>query len=586
MAGLLDEPYIGYPQLRRRSEQSLLGGTPRGLLNTTPSADTLRKLGEQLINIPTSATRAITDPQLFSRLLGITPNQQLSGFSAGYAGLPAKPPSDIGVVDPLNREYSKGYSSGEEMGMMTALAAPLAPLARPVGRAVGEQAYRMTEDMLQSQGLMPSIVPRQSPFVPNVEAGQEMIVKHNLTPEKLMAADRLGAMPVPSLGITKTKYDDPLSAFGDITLVGSKEMAIPSRANPVYSADAYTVRRPDIYTKTDEKANKFLREKLSEPYGSLAKESDVMGEISGTLQNLDRNLENSTLLKTKYLETQGLLPNPSEFKTARDFRMAVRNDFNQLPQEELIKFYDWQPEYIAQLREEAIQAGGTVTDQLFKGRSPTGKELYKPATVENIVKEMANKKPGDEGNFFTAGSLRGKLVPKLSSEKDIQKSRDKIISNSAFEAFKDDISNTHNKLNSELNRFLVENKSGVNANTLLEEIALGTTNKYEYSRELAKKVPQDLKDRILAYAKELKEAPTGYFEIKPKRAMSIGEFKGAIVPSDVSPKTMSILEKNGIKEIYKYSNIDERKSLIQKFGKEMFSAVPLVGAATVDGLLD
>ena len=160
MAGLLDEPYIGYPQLRRRSEQSLLGGTPRGLLNTSSpqiSADTLRKLGEQLINIPTSATRAITDPQLFSRLLGITPNQQLSGFSAGYAGLPAKPPSDIGVVDPRNIDYSKGYSSGEEMGMMTALAAPLAPLARPVGRAMGEQAYRMTEDMLQSQGLMPSI---------------------------------------------------------------------------------------------------------------------------------------------------------------------------------------------------------------------------------------------------------------------------------------------------------------------------------------------------------------------------------------------------------------------------------------------
>jgi hypothetical protein len=540
-------------------------------------AELLRRRGEQLINLPTEATRFLTDPQAFAKLLGIDPNQRLSGFSSGFSGVPQKPPSDIGVVDPRNREYSKGYGSGEEMGMMTALAAPLAPLAKPVGKALGKQAYQMTEDMLAKQGLMPSIVPRQSQFVPNVEAGQEMIVKHNLTPEKLMAADRLGAMPVPSLGITKTKYDDPLSAFGDITLVGGKEMAIPSRANPVYSADAYTVRRPDIYTKTDEKANKFLRAKLSEPYGALAKESDVMGEISGTLQNLDRNLENSSLLKVKYLESQGLLPNPTEFKTAREFRMAVRNQFDQLPQEELTKFYDWQPDYIAQLRDEATQAGGTITDQLFRGRSPTGKELYKPATVENIVKEMANKKPGDEGNFYTAGSLRGKLVPKLKNERDIQKSRDKIISNSAFEAFKDDISNTHNKLNSELNRFLVENKSGVDANALLEEIAMGTTNKYEYSRELAKKVPQDLKDRIAAYVKELKEAPTGYFEIKPKRAIGIGEFKGAIVPSDVSPKTMSILEKNGIKEIYKYSNIDERKSLIQKFGKEMFAGVPIIG---------
>jgi hypothetical protein len=534
--------------------------------------------------LPTEATRFLTDPQAFAKLLGIDPNQRLSGFSSGFSGVPQKPPSDIGVVDPRNREYSKGYESGEQASVMTGLALPLTPLAKPVGKALGKQAYQMTEDILAKQGLMPSIVPRQSQFVPNVEAGQEMIVKHNLTPEKLMAADRLGAMPVPSLGITKTKYDDPLSAFGDITLVGGKEMAIPSRANPVYSADAYTVRRPDIYTKTDEKANKFLRAKLSEPYGALAKESDVMGEISGTLQNLDRNLENSSLLKVKYLESQGLLPNPTEFKTAREFRMAVRNQFDQLPQEELTKFYDWQTDYIAQLRDEATQAGGTITDQLFRGRSPTGKELYKPATVENIVKEMANKKPGDEGNFYTAGSLRGKLVPKLKNERDIQKSRDKIISNSAFEAFKDDISNTHNKLNSELNRFLVENKSGVDANALLEEIAMGTTNKYEYSRELAKKVPQDLKDRIAAYAKELKEAPTGYFEIKPKRAIGIGEFKGAIVPSDVSPKTMSILEKNGIKEIYKYSNIDERKSLIQKFGKEMFAGVPIIGLSRKEQL--
>jgi hypothetical protein len=204
MAGLLDEPYIGYPQLRRRSEQSLLGGTPRGLLNTSSpqiSADTLRKLGEQLINIPTSATRAITDPQLFARLLGITPNQQLSGFSAGYAGLPAKPPSDIGVVDPRNIDYSKGYSSGEEMGMMTALAAPLAPLARPVGRAMGEQAYRMTEDLLQSQGLMPSVVPVGPNRIPSNE-----ILFPNRTLDSLNSAEKSADLAVISQTLTAGQH--------------------------------------------------------------------------------------------------------------------------------------------------------------------------------------------------------------------------------------------------------------------------------------------------------------------------------------------------------------------------------------------
>jgi len=124
-------------------------------------AELLRRRGEQLINLPTEATRFLTDPQAFAKLLGIDPNQRLSGFSSGFSGVPQKPPSDIGVVDPRNREYSKGYGSGEEMGMMTALASPLAPLAKPVGKALGKQAYEITEDMLAKQGMMPSVVPRK-----------------------------------------------------------------------------------------------------------------------------------------------------------------------------------------------------------------------------------------------------------------------------------------------------------------------------------------------------------------------------------------------------------------------------------------
>ena len=123
-------------------------------------AELLRRRGEQFVSLPTEATRFLTDPQGILKLLGLKPNERLSGFSAGYAGVPQKSPSDIGVVDPRNIEYSKGYGSGEEMGMMTALASPLAPLAKPVGKALGKQAYEMTEDMLAKQGLMPSVVPR------------------------------------------------------------------------------------------------------------------------------------------------------------------------------------------------------------------------------------------------------------------------------------------------------------------------------------------------------------------------------------------------------------------------------------------
>jgi hypothetical protein len=119
----------------------------------------LRQKAQSILDFPSTITRNLSDPQAFLKQFGYTPNQQLSGFSAGYAGVPEQPPSDIGVLDPKNIAYNKGYSSGEDTGLMTALALPFAPLAKPVAKAAGRQAWNATENMMQQQGLMPSIVP-------------------------------------------------------------------------------------------------------------------------------------------------------------------------------------------------------------------------------------------------------------------------------------------------------------------------------------------------------------------------------------------------------------------------------------------
>jgi hypothetical protein len=99
-----------------------------------------------------------------------------------------------------------------------------------------------------NQGLLASALPmeasRMSPFVQGVRAGDEMFIQHNLTPEKLYGAERLGGLPVPSLAISKV--GNPLESFGDITLIGKKEMAIPAKDNPVFRSDAYTKRKPSI----------------------------------------------------------------------------------------------------------------------------------------------------------------------------------------------------------------------------------------------------------------------------------------------------------------------------------------------------
>jgi hypothetical protein len=85
-----------------------------------------------------------------------------------------------------------------------------------------------------------------------------LVTLHNLSAENLTFADKIGGLPVPSLGITKA--DSPFSGFGDITLIGTRSLAEPSEQNPVFSADAYTQRFPDvIWPKVPgKKAQKFL----------------------------------------------------------------------------------------------------------------------------------------------------------------------------------------------------------------------------------------------------------------------------------------------------------------------------------------
>jgi hypothetical protein len=152
-------------------------------------ADLLRQKAQAAIDFPTTVTRNLFDPQAFLKQIGYTPNQQLSGFSAGYAGVPEQPPSDIGVLDPKNIQYNKGYGSGEDAalatGILSGTAALTKPIAKPVGRALGEYAWNKTEKMMQQQGLMPNIVPVGPNRIPSNE-----ILFPNRTLDSLNSAEK------------------------------------------------------------------------------------------------------------------------------------------------------------------------------------------------------------------------------------------------------------------------------------------------------------------------------------------------------------------------------------------------------------
>jgi hypothetical protein len=82
------------------------------------------------------------------------------GTLVNAQGLPTtKEIQDFLPAKPTSYEGKLAQKLGEFIPVNpTPIAKGAVAIAKPVGKAMGEQAYRMTEDMLQKQGMMPSIV--------------------------------------------------------------------------------------------------------------------------------------------------------------------------------------------------------------------------------------------------------------------------------------------------------------------------------------------------------------------------------------------------------------------------------------------
>jgi hypothetical protein len=94
------------------------------------------------------------------------------------------------------------------------------------------------------------------------EASPGLLIQHNLSAENLLHAQRMGGIAVPSLAVTQK--DEPLTGFGEITLLGSADMADPKgyAGTKVFGADIYSPRYPRITYQTTFKQREKLRDKF------------------------------------------------------------------------------------------------------------------------------------------------------------------------------------------------------------------------------------------------------------------------------------------------------------------------------------
>jgi GGDEF domain-containing protein len=213
-----------------------------------------------------------------------------------------------------------------------------------------------------------------------------LLVQHNLSEEGLHHASELGGLAAPSIAVSRVEH--PLHGFGDISLLGHKELVDPKTGTPVFSADVYSPRHPRASFRVEPKAARAIVKELA----PFAKEtgaylSDIEGEIerrgaAGAIQ--ERSIRPA--LELAYLREKGV----EVEKPIRDAQLshhlsdmpALRTFFKERGKEQN---FSVDSEYHQQLSE-AVRKAATEYEEQTK----------EPGIAKDLLEELT----GEDGKVF------------------------------------------------------------------------------------------------------------------------------------------------------------------------------------------
>jgi len=215
---------------------------------------------------------------------------------------------------------------------------------------------------------------------------ESLIIQHNLSADKLLHAFRMGGLPVPSLAITD-KYM-PIEGFGDITLLGSRNMADPKgyASTKAFGADIYSPRYPTVkYVTTPamrKRAEAILKDGLEATNSRVA-----WDEIKDKGAS---ELSYTAALRWKFLKERGIEPAivRAEAKPLpKELQPFAKTDSNPFELEQDLAFID--AVYAVHERELVRAYGGDVRaakDEIAQSRANADKR-----GVSYLVRESARQ---------------------------------------------------------------------------------------------------------------------------------------------------------------------------------------------------
>ena len=383
----------------------------------------------------------------------------------------------------------------------------------------------------------------------------ELIVQHATTLEKLEAALDLGAMPMPSLAITKAKFADH-SNFGEIIFLGGAGVINPQRNqnNRVFTADIYSTRK----VQADHDVNDAGREYINRITGNISKKG-----VYYWLANVEENLNNGSdnTLKELYLASKGVITDldGSTYMTVQNMTDKQRADFRK-----------WKRNFINEY----------IDKRIFEGFNNAGNRKYSAYDLNNILRIMKkeNLRGSENLSYGSIHALRGMWAEELQTLEDIRQKKDKIVDPETYYrmdiAIQDETEKLVNELMTEETAKELKGEYTAEDDYVIEEVLKAIKPKSNIAALLKKaglKSDKQAVEAVKKYMQLLQATPVQYFEAKPQRAVDFSEFAGVLLPQDHDYDDVANRLKNaGVERIYRYSSVTERADMVQRFNDVFF----------------
>lgn len=366
-----------------------------------------------------------------------------------------------------------------------------------------------------------------------------LITVHNISEENLNKSLDLGGFAAPSLGITKQRT--PYSDFGEISLIGTRDMVDPRTGTPVFSQDAYTQTFPEpVWERSvnEEGANRF-----NEQIEAAAKESGFEDDPRRFAYNLKNQPDKNGVIKQLLVSKLGAYM----FLKDKGIKVAMPEDPRRYGYALKDKANEFRDEFEAWAEKFASQA--------FDAPMIEVRGKLKPITLENVVDAMRSNLVRNKESTMTfgPGKIRAAAAKQFDSLESIQASRGQIADSQTVNA-----QNAEAKQKLDTFRDRATNEySGRSFDALDESMAAlakvaslkSKPTEARVRAALQKKGfnPSDETVKLgVEILNDIKKAMTDYFEAKPQRAVKANEFRGAVVPDGTSEATIRRLEKAGI----------------------------------------